>query len=366
MKVMFVIARMQYGGAERVMAELANWFAGMGHQVTLVSGYDFPSVYPLDGRIKTLWSAGHQDGKTRPGRMIGFIRDLCRMMEEDRPDAVVSFLTDINIMVIPACKWMRVPVIVSERNDPARNPASRVKRWLRRLTYPFADGFVFQTEQAKSWFSKRIQQKSAVIPNPLLAASLPSPSCGSGKLPGGGLRVVSVGRLEPQKNQKLLISGFAAFARNHPGATLHIYGEGSLREQLAGQIMALGMQNRIFLEGTAADIPAAIHTADIFVLTSDYEGMPNSLLEAMACGLACIAADCPSGGCKTLIRPMHNGILFPVGDEKGLVGALERLAADDQLRRTLAANALQVREEYAGDKINRAWMAYIRRVMEGG
>ena len=366
MKVMFVIARMQYGGAERVMAELANWFAGMGHQVTLVSGYDFPSVYPLDGRLETLRSGGHQDGKTRPGRMIGFIRDLCRMMEEDRPDAVVSFLTDINIMVIPACKWMWVPVIVSERNDPARNPASRVKRWLRRLTYPFADGFVFQTGQAKSWFSKRIQQKSAVIPNPLLAASLPSPSCGSGKLPGGGLRVVSVGRLEPQKNQKLLISGFAAFARNHPGAALHIYGEGSLREQLAGQIMALGMQGRIFLEGTVADIPAAIHTADIFVLTSDYEGIPNSLLEAMACGLACIAADCPSGGCKTLIRSMHNGILFPVGDEKGLVGALERLAADDQLRRTLAANALQVREEYAGDKINRAWMAYIRRVMEGG
>ena len=92
MKVMFVIARMQYGGAERVMAELADWFAGMGHQVTLVSGYDFPSVYPLDGRVMTLWSAGHQDGKTRPGRMIGFIRDLCRMMEEDRPDAVVSFL----------------------------------------------------------------------------------------------------------------------------------------------------------------------------------------------------------------------------------------------------------------------------------
>lgn len=360
MKMMFVISKMQFGGAERVMANLTNYFAENGHEITLVSAYDYQSVYPLNKNIKTVFSPRHQSGKNQVSRMLGFIHDLCHIIDENRPDVVVSFLTDINIMVIPACKIRHVPVIVSERNDPKRNPTNKIKRFLRKLLYRFSDGYVFQTEEAKSYFSKNIQGKSAVIPNPLLSKKIPQKYGGKMEL-----QFVSVGRLEPQKNQKLLIDAFAKVVEKHPDAMLHIYGEGGLRDDLTRQIQDLGLQQYVILEGTSSDVLTDIHKAYAFILTSDFEGMPNSLLEAMACGLACIATDCSCGGCKMLIHHMDNGMLVPVGRQDKLVEAIEFLIENGQARESMAINALRVRDDYSGEKINALWMEYIKHVVKG-
>jgi len=363
MKLIFTVSAMHGGGAERVVATLANLFAAGGDEVTILMTAGSESVYPLDPAIKLL-----SIGDTSKGNPFLQVRRLHRMrayFKARRESVVVSFSTTINLFTILATLGLPNPVVVSERNDPNRCGYA----WLRNLIYFFGKKFVFQTEEAKACFSERIQKRSAVIPNPI-RKDLPPPPFRDGMWESATRekKIAAVGRLEPQKNHMLLLEAFAGFHKHFPSYTLHIFGKGSLEGDLRERARTLNIDTSVIFEGFSRDVLEQIKTYDMYVLSSDYEGIPNSLLEAMAVGLPCIATDCPIGGPAMCMEDGVNGLLVPVGDAAALQGAMERVAAsgeaqEDGLAAALGAAAVRVRERFAEKKIADMWRTFMEEAL---
>ena len=232
----------------------------------------------------------------------------------------------------------------------------RVFRFVGKHILPLADGCVFQTEQAKAWFPESLQKKSAVIMNQVSDAFFSRPPAAERG------EIAAVGRLSAQKNHALLIRAFSRLPDT--GDRLVIYGEGELRPALEALVEELGLSGRVLLPGQCDDVPRALGCAKLFVLPSDYEGMPNALLEAMALGLPCISTDCPCGGPASVIRSGENGLLVPTGDEEALSRAMAALLSDAERRRTLAENARQTAEGFRPDAVFRQWEAYIDSILD--
>lgn len=211
-----------------------------------------------------------------------------------------------------AITGLHIPLIYSERNDPNRVNQRKVDKIYRKIVEHRADEFVFQTTGAQKCYPKKVQKRSVVILNPLDVTGFPTHDFTVEKK-----EIVTVGRLEPQKNQKLLINAFSELAKDFPDYTLIIYGEGSLRNELENYIISKGLQSKVVLPGVKNNIQEYIKDASLFVLSSDYEGIPNALIEAMAIGLPCVSTDCSPGGARELIA-----------DEAGRISQITYLDAD--------------------------------------
>lgn len=343
---------MEKGGAERVIALLANEFI-KNNDVSVLTLKRSKDAYELDERIRRL----HVD-KTGY-KMDGFIKKIFRKLSFERffglrkkilaekPDVIISFLPEPSLRLMfmkkISLKLRKISTIISIRNDPAREYKNPLLRFVVRVLYKNIDGMVYQTNDAKKFFKDIIKTKNqAIIQNPVDEGILVKPKSDVDR----NDIIVSVGRLEAQKNHEMLIRAFGKTLRNgeHDFA-LKIYGEGSRREFLRGLINDLGLQDKVFLEGQVDDVIRKLNEAKIFVLSSHYEGMPNALIEAMAMGLACISTDCPCGGPRMLIKNGENGILVRNKDEKGLARELIRLMGDAKLRKELANNAVGIRKD---------------------
>ena len=226
-------------------------------------------------------------------------------------------------------------------------------RFLSKLIYPMADGFVFQTEQARNCFGGKVRKKGCIIYNPL-KENLPYAD------PTKNKYVVTIGRLTSQKNHKLLISAFNEFRKNHPDYELRIYGNGPLKEELESYSQQLGVSDKVRLMGTVENVTEYIKDAAMFVLPSDYEGMPNVLAEAMAMGLPCISTDCLGGGAAALIENEKNGLLIPCRDTEQLYMAMKKIADDDKLANELASEAEKLRDSLSVHNITQQWLDYCR------
>lgn len=354
MNITFVIASLSAGGAERVIANLVNAFIEEGDDINLIIFKDIIK-YSIDERVKV-----HVISEKRHGisYVVGSAAKLRRRLKSIKPDVVVSFLTEINVISILACMGTPYKLIVSERNDPYNIPRNKAYRILRKVLYPFSDAFVFQTKQAQKYFCKNIQKRSCIIHNPI---------CGIDEVPAPCaeqvFEIVSVGRLEPQKNFELLIDGFCDFHKKHNDSTLTIYGEGSMRKKLEEKVKSLSLEQSIFLPGNQEKIVSKIAGKSLFVLSSDFEGMSNALMEAMAVGLPCIATDCPIGGSKELIFDHVNGILIPVRNVEKLTEAMEELYENQILREKLGNEARKIKETHSVEKITAEWKNMINKVL---
>lgn len=256
--------------------------------------------------------------------------------------------------MIPFLLGLHIPIVVSERNNPWIRPINKVNRVLRRIFYRFADGYVFQTKEARSFFSKKIQNTSTIILNPLDLTRLPKsfPEVRE-------KRVVAVGRLDTQKNHDLLIRAFAQFYKRYPEYKLDIYGNGDEKENLSQLAKSLlPHESYMFYEPTN-EVLFEINNAAMFVLSSDYEGLPNALIEAMSIGLPCISTDCPSGGPRELIKSGINGILVPVNNDTELTNAMIKIAEDKEFSRVLGNNAYNIRNLVETNKIIHEWSKYL-------
>ena len=230
--------------------------------------------------------------------------------------------------------------LVSERNDPSRMSGQKIRDW----SYRKADKLIFQTDDVKKYFSDDIQRKSAVIPNPV-SNDLPEPYQGERKK-----RIVSVGRLQPQKNHKLLLEAFAIFHEVYADYELHIFGIGKLENDLKMQAEQLHIEDCVVFRGFSSNVQREIWDCAMFVLSSDYEGISNSMIEALAMGVPVISTDC-SGGSRIYIENGVNGILTPVGDKKALSEAMIMLADDPELARKLSINGTKIKEQCGLEKI---------------
>lgn len=339
-----------FGGGERILGMIIDQLKERGYDICLYSyGEEWRNEQSRFGSLRIL--------KEVPvlGHKYKAYRELVGALRKDKPGCLICFSLAFGEVAVWAARKVGVPFLTSERCDPWRFPVpgkESVHRWLRMVTFRMASGIVFQTEQVQGFFPNSITAHSKVIPNPIIDNNLPEPRLKGDKV------IVSVGRFSDQKRHDLLIEAFAALPAGH-GYTLKIYGEGPLQGELERQISRLGLNDSVKLMGQAKRVVDHLGEADIFVLTSDHEGMPNALIEGMAMGLACISTDFASGGGRHLIKDGENGLLIPVGDVKAMTAAMNRLITDPELKAKLRRNAPSIRESHSKDIIIPLWIDYI-------
>lgn len=355
MRLLFVIQGMRSGGAERVMSLLCSKATEKGHKVYLAiteTMKDFAYELLPDVEIIDATSKENNVGTSRWAQ----IKALRAIYMDKKPDAVISFITRTNICAVLAGVFLDVPIVVSERNNPMVDPASKRTRMLRDLVYPLADGYVFQTQYAKECFSMKIQNRSVVIFNPVSDVVQNELNRAKDK------RVIAVGRLEPQKNYSMMIQALSKVLPNHSAYHVDIFGTGGLHEQLQQEIDEVGMNDRIVMRGYTNQSIAEMARSEVFLMTSDFEGMPNALMEAMCVGCACISTDSPAYGARELIKDGENGYLIPVGDEMTLVERLEKILGDPVRLQEFGKRAKAVYYKFNADAIVDSWLAYIEQV----
>lgn len=356
MRITLVISSLRAGGAERVLSLMASYWADQGWPITLLtlSGSSETPFYPLHPAVSYrplgVDAVSEQLGRAvaNNARRLGVLREAVRT---SKPDVVISFLDRANVLTLLATVGLGIPVVVSERIDPRHRVLGQSWKLLRQLTYPLAARVVAQTEAALSYFPAHIRRHGAVVPNPVLrphGADQPV-----AHMPGTRT-LVAVGRFYPQKGFDLLLRAFAQVAPAHPEWQLDIWGEGPLRGELEALRDSLGLSERVRLPGLTREPGAQMAGADMFVLSSRYEGFPNVLCEAMACGLPVISFDCPSGP-REIIRHGENGLLVTPADSDALAVALGRLMADNDARRALAAHAPEVLSRFGLPKVMLLW-----------
>jgi glycosyltransferase involved in cell wall biosynthesis len=338
MRIAFVIPNLGSGGAERVASLLCNDWVGQGHAVTLLTFEQEGAepFYPLDARIsvRALAAADISHGFAEMfSKNRARVARLRSALHELHPDVLVAFMTEANVVALAAARGLGVPVVISERNQPDRPGLGTVHKLARRMTYPLAAAIVVQTEAIAEWVEARFRVPVHVIPNPV-----PRASGAAANPPAGSPAIVSVGRLSRQKGLDLLIESFAALASKHKDWRVMIYGEGPERTALTQLASARGLAERISLPGVTKDVPGVLRQASLFVLPSRYEGYPNALVEALACGLPIVATDCPGATAEILKDGLH-GMLVPAGDVPALARALDTMMSSPDLRAAYAKRA---------------------------
>ena len=353
--LMFYINTLHKGGAQRVMLQLAERFARSGYRAVLVTSFVGEDEYALPEGVERISIEKEQVKQSRLKSNLSRISALRLLCMRYKPDALIAFMAEPNFRAVLAAAGLPVKTIISVRNDPEKEYAGRLFRFVGQRILPMADGCVFQTEDARAWFPKALQKKSAIIMNQVSRSFFDVDS------PTERKDIFSVGRLNSQKNQAMLIRAYAALENCED--RLIIYGEGELRPELEALVKELGLENRVLLPGTCTNIPEAIKGAKLFVLPSDFEGMPNALLEAMALGLCCISTDCPCGGPRAVIENGVNGRLIGVGDEGTLKDCMQQLLADDGMRCDMAAKARESAKKFSPDEIFCQWQDFVEKII---
>jgi len=341
------------------MTLLARGFAQQGHEVYLVTlgptGNDFFTVDPPVRRIG-LDLLGDSESIFQALRAnLKRIRTLRRLVQTIRPHTVISFMTSMNVLALTACVGLPVQIVVSERVDPASHRATHTWLVLRALAYRRAYAIVVQTEVAARWFRQRVRggARISVIPNPVAAADgrVACPPA----LPQTPY-LLGAGRLVYQKGFDLLIEAFALIAAHHEHLRLAIAGDGPELQSLRELAARLHVTQRISFLGPIRELGAVMRNAEVFVLSSRYEGFPNVLLEALASGVPVVATDCPSGP-REILGDGSLGLLVPCGQASALAEAVMRIVGDVELRRRLSTP--RVARSYELTSVITAWEALL-------
>lgn len=358
-RIALFISSFQRGGAERVMVNLAEYLNEKKYDVILVTQYKREDEYETPPELRRIYSEP-DESQLQGSRFKNFcvrFMTLRNIWKVYKPDVVLAFLGKNNLMAIATSAFLPTKVAVSVRGEPTMEYEGKLMQFLARLVFRFADGVVLQTERARAFFPRAVRRKSAILPNPLNPQFIDREICADREN-----LIVAAGRLDENKNHAMLIHAFAKIADEYPQMRLVIYGEGTLRTKLEALVEEKGLSDRIEMPGSVSDVADKICKARIFTLTSNTEGMPNSVMEAMALGIPVIATDCPCGGPAELIQDGVNGLLVPVGDAFALADAFRRILEDAEFERRLGEEAHEITEKLSPDKVNKRWESYLNQL----
>ncbi len=389
-EIVFIIKVMLGGGAERVISLLSRAAADSGNSVTVIlthqskkdavlhNGMEGIGIVSLPDEIENtnalviipklimLWARllGKLGLKEKSAvlkyksRNYPLFKALRQYFNAHPNCSAVAFLYD-SIFLSLLAKRKTNRLIISERGDPAQSLGSMTTMAFIKNEFLKADGFVFQSPDVQKWYEEHTPVTGKVIFNPI-KPDLPEPFEGERKK-----RIVNFCRISSQKNLIVLVDAFAEFHKEFPDYKLDIIGdpvgndaEGYI-EKVNAHINASGLDEFIHVLPSRKDIHEAIRDYAMFVSSSDFEGMSNSMLEAMAIGLPCVCTDCPAGGARAVIKNGENGLLTPVGDAHALYLAMKKVAENPELAKKLSANSVKIKENQSVKKITEEWMKLI-------
>ena len=328
MKITFVTATLTSGGSERVMSIVANKMQERGYVVEIVCLNDQIVFYPINEGIKITHVEVEAETKSLPKKLWWFRKYI----QKTQPDVVIAFMVSVYTVTLLALMGIDIPVISSVRNDPAYSNLR--KKITRKILLPRSAHVVVQTQQIKEFFNKNIQKKTTVIYNPVNEQVF--------EVKGERLkvnderlnRIVSVGRLYPQKDQKTMIEAFAKVSKRYPDWSLTIFGEGPEREALESLVERLKVKDKVLLPGRSENIIDELNKSKIFCLSSVYEGMSNALVEAICVGLPIVTTKV--SGTEELIKDGENGFIVNIGDKEAMAKALVKIIEDENLQNQFA------------------------------
>ena len=359
LRIVFVISSLSMGGAQRVVALLANGLSERGHFVSILTfePKDAQPYFPIAPNVTVQalnLARPSANSFSALARGIGRLVSLRGAIQKYAPSVVIPFMDSTNVLTLLALLGTHIPVIACERTNPCFNPLGYVWSYLRRATYPLAARITAQTKAAAAMLPGR----TVVLPNPV---SLPEQATGPWPLPPGP-QLVAMGRLSDEKGFQLLIQAFARIAPVLPAWKLVIVGEGPMRQRLEAQVSQAGLAERILLPGHSPTPSSVLRTASLFVLPSRFEGFPNALCEAMAYGLPAVAFDCPSGPAE-ILRHGVDGLLVPAQNVDDLTAALTSLMVDESTRLRMAQRAPEILERFGLERVLKMWEDLLNEVV---
>ena len=359
MKLLIFIYSMGDGGAERVTAGLSNYWATKGWEISIVTmapiSQDLFELNPLIQRISLETAEDSGNKWVGFGRNLVRIRALRSVLKQVKPDIALGMMITANvILALASLKLSNIKTIGSERNTPVNPGVKPLWHFLRKYTYGLLDAVTTMSDEGKVWMQHNTCSKQVFTMVNSVSWPLPkfdpqiTPQYSAQRL------LIGVGRLVEAKGFDSLISAFGKLKDKYPTWNLVILGDGPCRNGLENQIQELDLINRAFLPGRVGNIGEWYEIADLFVLSSHYEGFPNVLAEAMAYGLPAVSFNCHSGP-RDIIRHGVDGFLVEPGDLVGLVSAMECLMKDDDLRNEYSLRAKEVRERFSFATIVSKW-----------
>ncbi|WP_308638435.1 glycosyltransferase [Paenibacillus silvisoli] len=345
-KYLFVTHALSFGGAERVVSVLASGMAERGYEVHLILYEKVNGEYPISDKVNIhlLPKIAGKHGIKYFAKMLAAMR---RKIAEVAPDVIIPFLPNQVIHFFIASRLMNIPFVATVRNNPFLYPDSKPKRTIGKIVALLSSGIFLQTEEQAGFFPRFAKRKTFVIPNPVSSDLIDRNYRNRDHI----REIATFGRLSTQKNQHLLIEAFAIVHKTNPSLRLSLYGAGEEEQNLKALVAKLGVKDAVTFRGSVSNVGEALLSTDLFVLSSNYEGMPNALMEAMAVGLPCISTDCPTGP-KDLIDHMNDGILVKSNNVSELVSAIHYCVANPVFcHQAGSAAKKKIRDAYQVDVI---------------
>lgn len=361
MEICFVLPTLASGGSERVVSVLSNYWAQKEHHITIIvlDKTQFKPFYHLSENINFESIDLFRKPKSFFKKAAVTFKQICSLrkkLKQIQPETIISFIDITSLLAINAAFFLGIKLIVSERSNPMKKDVNPILKNVNRLFFfRFADRIVLQTEHVKKYYPKSYEKKVTIIPNPVTAPPIDYIKSQETEF----RRVVSVGRLEYPKGQDILLKAFANINNHYPNWKLTLVGDGNLKNELQSLCNEFQITKQVEWLGRMDNVWEVLSESDIFVFPSRYEGFPNALCEAMACGLAVISTDCPFGPSE-LITNNVNGILVPVEDERALSREISKLIENRKLRKDLGQQARNIVNNYSLNKIAQRWEHLIK------
>ncbi|MGB4407772.1 MAG: glycosyltransferase [Sphaerochaeta sp.] len=351
-RIAIVITGLSRGGAERVTSFLSNFFSDSGREVYLISLTTGEHAYTLSEKVQVIELDASHISNTL-SRYLFMIRSLRETIKHIKPNVVLGMMSYSGSLAAVACLGLKIPFLISERNDPNTSTSftEKEKKAIAFIHRHFVTRAIFQTESARSYYFSKKDARGVIIPNPLYLEEMPP----ANTVLNRSHSIVTAGRLNNQKNHALLLDAFVLAHKQHPEYILTMYGEGEERSALEEQRKRLGLQGSVFLPGNEKDLFARLQEAELFVLSSNFEGMPNALIEAMAMGLPCITTDY-SEGRGTVITDTVNGLVVSCREVQALSNALLWCIEHPVDSEKMGLEAAKIREQLDSRVVCKQWL----------
>ena len=347
-KLTFITDTLSSGGSERVMSVLANELSKR-FEVEIICLRTHTAYYPLLPEVKVTYAIDYCGNSL--GKKFLWLRKYV-----SKDSLVIAFMVPVYVFTLASLMFTRHRVIVSERNDP--DAASTFRRIARKLLIWRAQAVVVQTQSIADRMPSSVRNKQTIIYNPISDKYTSGSALGSEKKD----LIVSVGRLSPQKNQKMMIDGFKELLNVKPDYRLEIYGEGEIHEEIESYIKERGLADKVLLKGRCNELQNVLNRAKFFVLTSDYEGMSNAMMEALYVGLPVVTT--AVSGTEELIVNGENGVIVPIRDTKAYTDAIIDLVTNESKLKAMAKKAVEIKDKIEINSIVSRWTALIEKVMK--